>query len=544
MSNESDNKRAKGADQPAVGEWKFQIAAKPRLTMYEEIGKHGVIVWAKWFDPKAGKNGAPKTKTTGISVRFPEGHRRARQVCAQHEQEVIRLAQLWHADLVAAREPGKTNVAQQTSLNEADKKDLTIPAGFKLYLDLEKGRYPNPHDDERGNVERASEDAITALGASASWSGVIPIDAAQSIWRHVRRRFAAAAQEESAPAANKRRNRTRKDRAVTPTEGRVWAVRCVQHFFAAAEWLASRGHIPANACARPAKWRTDFKNDWVKLTGQDVEQEKEGKRFTPAEAGLLLEHINDAEVDPRLRLNISFGGDSLRAGQVRRAMRTHLDLSPVGEFGLGRLKVLGRGKKMGSVVDLDKTTRDILNHEMSAGYLRDLEAAYQAGRIADYALMPQGRFVRGVTPVRADRKYLRPISKRGLLDFFHELESTAGVEHVPQRGWYGLRRLWSDLSPEHVKTARAREVMGGWARGSKVPDQVYRTKEDEAAIREAARGRSVIREALREGTISELTALRSEAIRVLNDANNVQLLQAVLRLVRNGDFCSTADQDE
>lgn len=531
-------------EDPAVGDWKFQIAVKPRLTMFERVGKSGAIVWGRWFDPARGKSGAPVTKTTGISIRYPEGHAREGKIWPAREQEAMKLAHAWHEALVSGREPGQSPTNRRDASQDQDSRDRTVRAGFQLYLDLEKGRYPNAADPARGDVARAGEDAIAALGEDAKWSELIPIDAAQAIWRYVQKRFKRAAAAEVAQVANRKRNRLRKDHGTEiVNDGAVWAKRTVQHFFACANWLSSRGHTPKGACARPEKWLSEFKADWLKLTGRDLDAETEGLRFSPEEAGRLLDSVTDARVNPRLRLNIYLGGDSLRAGQVSRAMRSHLDLGPVGEFGLGRLRVHGRGKKKGSTVDLDRLVRNQIDYEMRAGYLRDLEAAFQAGEVKDYALMPQGRFVKGVTPVRANRKYLEPIGKRTLLDYFHALEEIAGVDHVPNRGWYGLRRLWTDLSDEHVKSTRGREILSGHARGSKVPEQVYRTKQDEAAIREAARGRSLIREALLNGTVSDMSALRSEAVRVINGTPDLELLRAVLELLGADDPTAKSDED-
>lgn len=527
--------------QAKPGEWKFQISVKPRLTMYEAVGKSGAIVWGRWFDPSRGKKGAPVTKTTGISIRYPEGHRRAGEIWPEREQDILKTAQSWHADLVAGREPGTRHPDELRSDADQARAEVTIREGFALYVDPENGRYPHPGDPSRGDVLRAGDEAVAALGDHARWSELVPFQVAQTIWRHVQRRFAEANTSKRRKARNERRNSSRRDHgSALVNDGAAWAERVVQHFFACAAWLSTRGHIPKNACARPEDWTQEFKADWRRLTGRDLDAEEEGLRFSAEEGGKLMRGIKDPRVDPRLRMNIYFGGDSLRAGQVRRALRSHLDLQPVGEFGMGRLIVPGRGKKKGSKVDLDPVVRAQIDYEMKAGYLRHLEAALQAGRIADYALMPQGRFVEGATPVRDNGRYLKPISKRTLLDFFHDLEEIAGVVHVPKRGWYGLRRLWTDLGDDHVEGARARELLSGHARGSKVPDQIYRTKEDEEAIREAARGRALIREALLEGSISEATALRAEAVRALNGIADLELLRAVLDLLGGAD--PTADE--
>ena len=524
---------------PKPGDWKFQIPVKPRLTMYEEVGKNGPTVWGTYFDPARGKAGAAVTISTRISIRYPNGHPRAGRIWPEREQDVLRIAQSWHADLVAGRKPGARTPDDRRADADQEKAALSVRKGFKLYVDPAKGRYPNPADISRRDVIRAGDEAVAALGDDARWSDLVPIEAAQAIWRHVQHRFAEAKPRKRPKARSGRRNSSRRDHGtLIVNDGAVWAERVVQHFFACAAWLASRGHIPASACARPDDWMQEFKTDWRRMTGRDLDAEQEGLRFSAEEGGKLMRAIESLDVDPRLRINIYFGGDSLRAGQVRVARRSHLDLDAVGEFGLGRLTVPGSGKKKGSKVDLDPVVRAQIDYELSAGYLRHLEKAWKEGRIADYALMPQGRFVEGATPFRDNGRYLKSISKRTLLDYFHDLEELAGVAHVPGRGWYGLRRLWTDLGDEHVGGARARELLSGHARGSKVPDQVYKTKQDEVAIREAARGRALIREGLRQGKISEASALRADVVRAVNATSDVAVLREILTLLGAADDTS------
>lgn len=74
--------------------------------------------------------------------------------------------------------------------------------------------------------------------------------------------------------------------------------------------------------------------------------------------------------------------------------------------------------------------------------------------------------------------------------------------------------------PLNPSSSRGKEVMGEWARGSKVADQVYKTKRDEEAIRQAVRGPTAIREALRSGAMSEVAALRAEALQGLGTVSN------------------------
>lgn len=521
--------------QVPLGEWTFSIGAQPRLTLFEKVGRSGsAIVWARWYDPHArGGLGAPRTKSTQLSIRYSADHRRAGQINPEFEQAVIALAQAWHNDLRAGREPGASPGTNAAS--EDEKAALTIAEGFELYTHPVSGRYVG-NDPARSDVIAAGRDCVAALGEHTTWASVVPMAAAESIWRYVYRRIATNNKVRTGVRDLKKLNKRRRNHALPRRvpDGATWARRCVNHFFACAEWLATRGKIPADACRRPSGWVAEFKADWRRLSGRDLDTERDGPRYTPDEAGRLLNALFDPRIDPRLRLAILCGADSLRGGQVTRTMRSQLDLSQTGAFGKGRLVVLGRGKKMGAIVDLDEITRSQLDHEMRAGYLRECEAAYLRGDIEDYALFPQGRFVGGAIPVRHNERYLKPISRRAVTDFFLDLERVAGVEHVPGRGWYGLRRLWADLTPEHVHSVRGREVMGGWARGSKVIDRVYKSKEDEQAIREAALGRAAIREALRTGRLSDVTALRTKVVQAVATAD-ADTLRRILSLLSKED---------
>jgi hypothetical protein len=86
-----------------------------------------------------------------------------------------------------------------------------------------------------------------------------------------------------------------------------------------------------------------------------------------------------------------------------------------------------------------------------------------------------------------------------------------------------------------VVAIRAREILGSWARGSTVSQELYQTKQDELAIREAARARSAIREELRTGRLVDLTELRTAVSTALSTCTDPDALRNMLRVVRGGD---------
>jgi hypothetical protein len=86
-----------------------------------------------------------------------------------------------------------------------------------------------------------------------------------------------------------------------------------------------------------------------------------------------------------------------------------------------------------------------------------------------------------------------------------------------------------------VVALRAREILGSWARGSTVSQEVYQTKQDELAIREASRARSAIREELRTDRLADRTELRTAVSAALSTCTDPDALRHMLRVLRGGD---------
>src|SRR5690606_31213001 len=113
--------------------------------------------------------------------------RRAGQINPELEQAVIALAQAWHNDLRAGREPGASPASNVNG--EDEKASLTIADGFDLYTHPTSGRYLGK-DPSRSDVIAAARDCVAALGEATTWASVVPMAAAERIWRHVQRRVA------------------------------------------------------------------------------------------------------------------------------------------------------------------------------------------------------------------------------------------------------------------------------------------------------------------------------------------------------------------
>jgi hypothetical protein len=88
--------------------------------------------------------------------------------------------------------------------------------------------------------------------------------------------------------------------------------------------------------------------------------------------------VDNPAADPRIRLAFRTAGEA-RLGQALKGDRSVLDLSACGAFGLGRFTIPDNGKE-GTAIDLTSDMRAAWDYELSEGFLKELEAAYQALR--------------------------------------------------------------------------------------------------------------------------------------------------------------------
>jgi hypothetical protein len=115
-----------------------------------------------------------------------------------------------------------------------------------------------------------------------------------------------------------------------------------------------------------------------------------------------------------------------------------------------------------------------------AGCLANYEAAYQAGEIADYYQFPGSRMrmldEAGRRWARRLGDGVKPLSRDGARIAFQELERIAGVPHVRGRGWYGLRRVATDIAEIATTDDRVKDRLGGW-HDSETRKQIYQDRE-------------------------------------------------------------------
>jgi len=187
----------------------------------------------------------------------------------------------------------------------------------------------------------------------------------------------------------------------------------------------------------------------------------------------------DRKVDPRAALAAVLGVGQ-RLGQYVRVFRSDLDLSEVGRFKLGQLRVRGSPKKGGATVDLDPLSHRLVVRELTHGHLKHLEKAYQMGAIDDYPLVPAGQLVQGrAKPTMTSHQTVDWARK-----LFHRLERAAGVTPQEGRGFHGVRRYVTDVATD--RDPKAAKVLLGHARNSRVAENNYLMKERERDRRNAA----------------------------------------------------------
>ena len=93
------------------------------------------------------------------------------------------------------------------------------------------------------------------------------------------------------------------------------------------------------------------------------------------------------------------------------------------------------------------------------------------------------------TKVRAG---VKPISREGARVAFKQLEAIAKVKHVEGRGWYGLRRIATDLAESATTDDHVKDRLGGW-QDSETRKQIYQDRQTDELRAEAAKVRRALR---------------------------------------------------
>lgn len=433
--------------------WSEQVGSRPHtVTVYERHDRK-LAVWARWTVP--GRS-APEKHPLGLTVRDSEG-----KLNATMTQRAAQEARAIRDRIISGEDWAGASGRSQESTGS-----LTLVEGVRLALDPEDGMWAAETDHTR-DMRRYAEALLGALPPKTKLCEQVTRNTYETVWRRLIKQRVAAGPNEAGVIQGRR--------AIELTIILMMQIM---------KWLGD-GELITKVVRPKENWQGQLAADWEKLTNQGPPPEP--PRHTEVEVGLLLGAVAEERGDPRLRLAFDTGGEA-RLGQVRRATRKNLDLKAVGGFEAGRFTVPSRGNKKGVLIDLSPSQRDHWLRELTEGYLRDLERAYQAGRIKDYPLFPGKRLVKGVARIDVTQ----PLGKRAMTDMFHAFERAAGVEIVAGRAAYGVRRQATDLDEDVESDARALNAITGHT--STEMRRRYQQRENPKIIAKAAVARNRARE--------------------------------------------------
>jgi hypothetical protein len=368
---------------------------------------------------------------------------------------------------------------QQDARNEADAKieelktgrlrkrsgPLTLAEGVALAFSV-SGCYPlDPAADVHTRKSRGWANEFIRLlgGGDTLWEDVTP-GMVRSVWRKVEKQTRAQG------------------------GGHELATKIVLTLFRIAGWLEEE--YPDDRFPRAIKrWREELRDHWKKVRGTEMERHR--PRFTDAEVGAL--YRARLQADPRVRVALALGGE-LRGGQVIRAMRSYCE-DVHGEVVSIRIPSASRRKRI-PPLPLSEFERSELRHAMTEGYLSELEAAYRAGDIPDYALFPSGRLAAGKAVIARAAQHMWDTTLIGMV---HDLERIAGVKPEKGRAWHGIRRAFSDMYEPLTTDERVKDQLGGWAPGSDMRRSTYEEQEAAGVLADASKLRGKVKQALADG---------------------------------------------
>lgn len=419
----------------------------------------------------------------GIVVRDPDTGRIDPRLVRAAELQV----QQFHARLITGSLP-------QTAAERAAEKlpaqptaeTLTLREGFRLSLDPKRGKY--------ASVETRRYDDMTLYESRLFGlkPGTKPLINPQITWRELQLRDIRALW------------RTMADKYVR-TDGREFGIRVseqiVDAIFSVASWLREESHIAPDVARPPDGWRKRLREEWSQRTDEQLHRPHR-PRHTVDEFRRIFAALNDPRVDPRIRLAIEIAAEC-RTGQVLRCTRRMLTITDVSpsEYdslpagSLGQVIIPGAGKKHGETVVLTPEQRRAVDDAL-AGYLANYETAWKTKEIDDYYLFPGSRMrmldETGARWTRRVRAGVKPMSRDGARVAFKELEAIAKVDHVPRRGWYGLRRQAADMAETATNDDRVKDRLGGW-QDSETRKSIYQDRETDALRAQAASVRRQLR---------------------------------------------------
>lgn len=428
--------------------WSERVVRDGRSVTAYERSDRGMEIWLRWHEPGAR---SPKRTATGIrTVRDKRGR--------LLEREAARAVKLADQKL--------TELLERRRKREAA--PLTLQEGIDLAFS-DRGLWPSMDGRYARETKKRLAKAVKLLGGpEVLWEDVTP-GTIWAIWRRIYR------EHEKRGDAGGGYNRAEK---------------IVANLLTVATWLASE--FPRQQFPRaPRHWKKELREHWAK-EGHPIDREayRRAKRHTPEEVDRIYAARHRKGVDPRARMYLVLGG-RLRGGQVDRAMRSHYDLEDgirMRRGFLGKLTIpYPSERKRVPPLSLNWRERIELERAMRRGYLSDLETAYRAGELDDYAIFPGGKLRGGKAVVE---RATHPITSSYMIKLFHELERIAKVEVIRGRGRHGLRRFYSDADDEADVTEETKDLLGGWVTGSTTRQRIYKHGQRQEKLAEAARVRA------------------------------------------------------
>lgn len=445
--------------------WQYQKGEYSSTVTAVERTDRGRTIEVRWWVPSLKR---VHRRSLGFSIRDENG-----VIVREVEQEAVRQTQAIYDSLMAGRSPLEAPRNEQGP--------LTLQEGFDLATTVPSGLYvvESPH---LRDMRRAARDVVAIIGRTARgepriWDALNNA-AARELWLGLAKRY--KAKELGGPA---------------------WTERCLVALIQVSQWLVAEERI-SRGLVMKKQWREQFRREWEQFTGERIT--KSTPRHSEEEIRRIFAALDHPDVDPRVALALELGAEA-RLGQVRRLMRSDVDLSEIGAFKLGRVVVHGSGKKLGVVRDLTPEERGAIDRAL-AGYLRDLEEAYQEELREDYPMFPAGRLCYDIAPSRVPRRKAAgpptrraklsvaksPMDDRTLNDHFHALERIAKVDVIPGRGWYGIRRRATDVYEDYEKDERVLNDQTGHKK-SETRREVYQEREREVIRARSAETRRRVR---------------------------------------------------
>lgn len=433
--------------------WSASVGFLPhKITVYEEPARE----WTLYLRWRSGGNW--KKRSLRRQLRTVRG-----KIDAEVQRWAMEQASAQYARLVAGIPDAE----------RAPSAPLTIQQGLDRATDPKVGKYPTDTNHRR-EVVREMDRAIRAWGDATPWEA-IKRSHLRSLWRA---RIVGLRAENDV--------------------GLRGAEITIQRVLAVAQWLRDEELIPAGACVAPRTWRQELRADWLELTGERGLPKPSQPRYTIEESRALLRIA--PEVDPRYHLLLALAAE-LRPGQGVRARRSDLDLDHK------TFTVYGRGHKRGEVVKLTAGQMRVVRAALETGYLREMESS-----CADYPLFP-GVHLKGngrsqwkdpeagvrvskgyTTPTAVPERHSNaaPVQMSNVRKWHRKAEKEAGIQHVDDRGPYGMRRAAVDAAKQAKISREGLKALGGWS-DTQVPDTIYADQEMEYARDEAREVRARIR---------------------------------------------------